>query len=222
MINVSRLTPDIIQAYRELDTPCVSDALDRLGLRGGCEGLKPIVYGVKAVGPAFTVHYLPVGVRRGTVGDFIDDVAPEQVVVIDNGGRTYCTVWGDLLTLVATRRGVQGTVIDGVCRDVPRIRELRYPLFSKGHFMVTGKDRVEADAINVPVSICGVQVRPGDLIVADDSGVVVVPQEKVEEVLEAAQEIAAAEARIEEEIRRGTPLAEARRKVGYHSLQSRR
>lgn len=91
-------------------------------------------------------------------------------MVIDNGGRTYCTVWGDLMTIDASQRGLAGTVIDGVCRDVPGIKRCRYPIFTRGCYMVTGKDRVQVDAVDVPVAISGVQVKPGDLAKGDDTG----------------------------------------------------
>lgn len=211
----------LVAEFGGLSTANVSDALDRLGIPGGCLGIVPIVQGVKMAGRAFTVHYLPAGVEKGTVGDYIDEVKPGQVVVLDNSARVHCTVWGDLLTLVAHRRGLAGTVIDGVCRDVPRIRELRYPLFARGHFMVTGKDRVQVDAVNVPVTVGGIQVKPGDILVGDDSGVVTVPWEKAEEVLAVAREIGTAEDAIEQAVRGGESLAEARKRYGYHKLQTK-
>ena len=217
-----RPSPDLVAAFKVMSTPNVSDALDRLGIAGGCLGLTPIVQGLHIAGPAYTVHYVPTGVVKGTVGDFLDDVAPGEVVVIDNAGRTHCTVWGDLMTIAAHRKGIAGTVIDGVCRDVPRIRELSYPIYTRGHFMVTGKDRVQVDGINLPVCVGGIQVRPGDIVVADDSGVLVVPLEKAEEVLAAAREIAEAEDFIERALEQGETLAGARRRFGYHKLQSKR
>lgn len=222
MIQARRLPTDLIEKYRQLSTPNISDALDRLGIAGGCLGLVPIVPGVRLVGAAFTVRYVPAGVAKGTVGDYIEDVEPGQVVALDNAARTHCTVWGDLLTTVAHQGGVAGTIIDGVCRDVPQVRELHYPVFARGAFMVTGKDRVEVAGINVPVTIGGIQVKPGDLVAGDDSGVVIVPWEKVDEVLAAASEIRAAEESIEQAVRRGEKLSVARAKVGYHRLQSRR
>lgn len=219
--NCNRISPAIIAGFKELDTTSVSDALDRLGIVGGLEGIKPIVPGITMCGPAFTVHYVPCGLTKGTVGDFLDDVEPGQVVVIDNGGRTYCTVWGDLMALAASLRGIEGTVIDGVCRDIKGIRELKYPIFTKGYYMVTGKDRVQVDAINIPVAVSGVQVKPGDIVLGDDNGVVVIPQEKAEEVLAVAREIAEKEALIEREVRNGATLREARARVGYHTLQTR-
>jgi regulator of RNase E activity RraA len=211
----------VIQAFAALDTAAVSDAMDKLGLAAGCLGLAPVVTGVKFAGRAFTVKYRWCGeVDRGSVGDFLDDVPPGSVVVIDNAGRLGCTVWGDIMTVLAHRKGVAGTVIDGVCRDVPRIRELRYPIFTRGVYMMTGKDRVELEAVNEPVSIAGRQVRPGDIVLADESGVVVVPASRAAEVLSIAQQIEHTEQQILERIAAGQSLREARAALQYHALQT--
>jgi len=207
--------------FESLDTTSVSDAMDRLGIRGACHGITPVVSGVRAVGPAFTVKYRARGLNCGGIGDFIDDVEPGQVIVIDNGGRTYCTVWGDLMTMVAGRRGISGTVIDGVCRDVPGILKARYPIYTRGCYMATGKDRVEFEAANVQVSISDIGVKPGDIMVCDDSGVVVVPLERAEEVAAAALAIDQAERKMFEFLEQGMTLREARAKMGYSHLQSR-
>ena len=211
----------LVERLRALDTTCVSDALDKMGVPCALLDIKPVLPGKKICGRAFTVHYVPCGQVKGTVGDFLDDVQPGQVVVIDNAGRDYCTVWGDIMAVTAKLRGVEGTVIDGVCRDIPAVRESGYPMFTKGWYMATGKDRVEVDQINVPVAVSGVRVAPGDLVVGDATGVVVIPQEKAARVLEVAKEIAAKEAVIEESVARGVPLREARAKVHYHNLQTR-
>ena len=219
---MSKLDQAIIDGFKSFDTTSVSDALDRLGIVGGLHGIRPVIAETKFCGSAFTVHYVPCGTIKGTVGDFLDDVEPGQVVVLDNGGRTYCTVWGDLMTINASMRGIAGTVIDGVCRDVPGIRELRYPIFTRGCYMVTGKDRVQCDGVNVPVAISGVQVKPGDILIGDDTGALVIPAEKAEEVYRVAEEIAKKEEVIEREVRKGVSLREARGKMGYHQLQTRK
>jgi 4-hydroxy-4-methyl-2-oxoglutarate aldolase len=210
---------DLTQAAT-LSTAAVSDALDRLEIPGQCRGIMPVDRSFRVVGRAVTLRYAPVGVDHGTVGDYIDDLGPGQVVVIDNGGRFDVTVWGDLLTTTASRRGVQGTVIDGICRDVARSLELRYPIFSCGHWMRTGKDRVRLEAVDVAVSVGGVRVEPGDLMVGDADGLVSIPQRRCGEVLEAAVEIEAAERRIREAVEAGVDLKEARAAVRYHSLQN--
>lgn len=219
MIEVNQETIGVLKKF---DTTSVSDAMDVLGIPSGLLGIKPVVEGVTFCGPAFTVHYVPCGLEKGTVGDFLDDVQPGQVVVIDNGGRIDCTVWGDLMTISASQRGIAATVIDGVCRDVPGIRACHYPVFSKGYYMVTGKDRVQCDAVNVPVSIAGLQVKPGDILLGDDTGALVIPAERADEVCRVAQNIAEKEQRIEQELRKGSSLREARSKTNYHKLQTRR
>jgi 4-hydroxy-4-methyl-2-oxoglutarate aldolase len=211
----------IVEGFRKLDTTCVSDALDRLGLVGGLLGIKPVIPGKTICGEAFTVHYLPCAQVKGTVGDFLDDVKPGQVVVIDNSGRLDCTVWGDIMAVYAKARGVEATVIDGVCRDIPAVKRSDYPIFSKSWYMVTGKDRVEVDAINVPVAVSNVQVKPGDIILGDDTGVIVIPRERAEEVLALAQSIDETEQKIIKAIEGGVTLKEARAQMGYHHLQSK-
>ncbi len=203
----------------EHSTAAISDALDRLGRPGSLLGLRPLFDGARLCGRAFTVRYVAAGDPPGTVGDYLDDVKPGQVVVLDNAGRTDCTVWGDILTAMAADRHVAGTVIDGVSRDVHRALDSAYPVFSRGRFMRTGKDRVEVSDVGRPVSVAGVQVRVGDLLVGDADGVVAVPRDVEEQVLEACAEIAAREDGILTDVLAGTSLAEARRRYGYHLLQ---
>ena len=210
---------ELCAAFMKYNTPTVSDALDKLGIPCGLQGLKPVVENKKIVGPAFTVTYVPIGLVKTGVGDFIDETKEGDVIVIDNGGREYCTVWGDILTYVAVQKKLAGTIIDGVCRDVDGIRELGYPMFTKGYYMVTGKDRVELPYHSQPVSICNVRVRPGDLIMADQSGALVIPIEKAEEVLNIAETVHNAEEGIIEEIKKGSSLIDARKKYNYSALQ---
>ena len=205
---------------KEIGTTTLSDALDRLGIEGQCLGIKPFAHQMRLAGPAFTIRMLPVGVHGGSVGDYIDDVEPGQIVVIDNDGRLDATVWGDILTMVATRRGIGGTVIDGVCRDIDRSLELGYPIFARGNAMRTGKDRVTADAMNVPVQVAGVRIAPGDWLVGDGDGIVALPASRLEEILLTARQIAAAEAKIRAAVEAGERLDKARERVRYHALQS--
>jgi len=204
------------------DTPTLSDALDRLGIPGQCVGILPVSRDFRLVGQAFTVRMLPVGVSGGSVGDYIDDVSPGQVIVIDNQGRLDATVWGDIMTTAGARDGIAGTVIDGVCRDTGRSLELGYPIFSRSHTMRTGKDRVTAVGYNESVQCAGVRVDPGDWLVGDADGIVVLPSMHVGEVLEAASEIEAAEERIRKLVDEGSRLDDARKQQGYHALQTRR
>jgi regulator of RNase E activity RraA len=211
---------ELVALFEGLDTPGVSDALDKLGLPGQCLGVAPLDnYSKVIVGPAFTVQYVSASVPSGTVGDFIEDVAPGDVVVIDNGGRTDCTVWGDIMTQYAGTRQIAATVIDGVCRDVNKALGDGYPIFSKGRFMRTGKDRVQVQSVNQPVSIGTARVCARDIVVADANGVVIVPRARAAEVAACARQIESIEADIRALITQGKTLKEARAALGYHSLQ---
>ncbi|MBB5411087.1 MULTISPECIES: RraA family protein [Paraburkholderia] len=206
----------------KLETATLSDALDRLGLNGQCYKIKPRDSSFRMAGRAFTILYGPAASPAGTVGDFIDDVPPGSVIVLDNGGREDATVWGDILTEIAHRRGIAGTVIDGINRDVHLCLSLGYPVFSKDNWMRTGKDRVQVEATNVPVNIGNVRVAPGDLLRGDADGVISIPKEHEERVLAAAEEIDAAENAIRRSVATGMRLDEARKQFKYHQLQTRR
>ncbi|ARP85352.1 RraA family protein [Bordetella genomosp. 9] len=211
----------IPSGYAELSTAEVSDALDRLGLPGSALGIASVSAAQRLLGRAYTVRYAPADVQPGTVGDYIDDVPAGAVVVLDNGGRTDCTVWGGILTEVASRRGIAGTVINGVCRDADAAAQFSYPLFSRGRFMRTGKDRVQVDEVNGDVSLGDVRVRPGDILLGDGDGVVVVPQAREDEVLALALRTRDAEQAIVDSVRAGMSLTQARQAHGYHTLQRR-
>ena len=210
-----------VEQFKAFSTTTISDALDRLGIAGQVFGITPLDRGFRLAGRAFTVRTIPVAKVKGVVGDYIDDVPAGDVVVLDNGGRLDATVWGDILTIMSHRRGLGGTVIHGVCRDATRSLELGYPIFSRGVYMRTGKDRVQADGTNVPVSLGEVRVEPGDMVVGDADGVLVVPAGREAEVLGIATEITEAEDRIRQEIEQGSRLDEARKRHRYFQLQSR-
>ena len=208
-----------VEECRRHSTSTLSDAMDRLSIPGQAFGIAPLDRGSRMAGRAFTARTIPVAVVSGTVGDYIDDVPDGSVVVLDNGGRLDGTVWGDILTIMAHRRGLAGTVIHGVCRDASRSLELGYPIFSRGVCMRTGRGRVQSDGYQVPVSLGDVRVEPGDMLVGDADGVVVIPQSRLDDVLAAARDIAEAEDRIRQEIEAGSRLDEARRRNRYFQLQ---
>lgn len=201
----------------------VSDALDRLGLPGSLHGIGALRGGggVRVAGPVFTVRYEPVDGSGGTVGDFLDDVPAGAVILIDNAGHTDCTVWGGIMTQTAAARGIAATVINGVCRDTRIALDLDYPIWSAGRFMRTGKDRVRLAAVGDEVTIDAVPIRPGDLLIGDDDGVVAVPAGRAEEILDLAARIEAIEEDIVAAVRAGATLRHARRQFGYHQLQTR-
>ena len=210
-----------VERAKKLDVASVSDAMDKLRIAGQCLGIKPRDHAFEMAGRAFTLDYKPIDPENpGTVGDFIDDIPPGMVAVIDNNGREDMTVWGDIMTMVAHTRGLAGTVIDGPCRDVHLCLELGYPIYSRSYSMRTGKDRVQIDRINEPVCIGGVMVKPGDLLVGGADGVVAIPQHREDEVLAVAEEIERVEQLIRDEIAVGKKLREARKIHQYHKLQT--
>ena len=210
----------LVALFEGLDTPGVSDAMDKLGIPGQCLGIAPLDnYRGTVVGPAFTVQYVPANTPPGSVGDFIEDVLPGDVVVIANAGRTDCTVWGDIMTQYAGARGIAATVIDGVCRDVSKALGDGYPLFTRGRYMRTGKDRVEVLSVNQPVAISESRVCARDIVVADANGVLVVPRARAAEVAQVARQIEAVESQIRAQIEAGKTLKQARESLGYHTLQ---
>jgi 4-hydroxy-4-methyl-2-oxoglutarate aldolase len=215
------LTDINVARSAKLDTATLSDALDRLGIAGQCYRIKPLSSNFRLAGRAYTLLYGPAANPPGTVGDYIDEVPAGYVAVLDNGGRDDATVWGDILTEIASRRGLAGTVIDGVCRDAALSLSLNYPVYSRGAWMRTGKDRVQVEASQVTVNIGNARVAPGDLLRGDCDGVLVIPRAHEDNVLSAAEEIEAAENRIREAVRSGMRLDEARRQFKYHNLQSR-
>jgi 4-hydroxy-4-methyl-2-oxoglutarate aldolase len=210
-----------VQRAAALDTATLSDALDRLAIVGQCRGIQPCSPDFQMTGRAFTLLYGAAAVPAGTVGDYIDDVAPGSVIALDNKGREDATVWGDILTEIAHRRSLAGTVIDGINRDVALCRKLGYPIYSRGSWMRTGKDRVQVVAVGTAIDIGNVRVQPGDLVRGDADGVIVLPAEHAEQVLVIAEEIAAAEVHIRDATRQGARLDDARRQFHYHQLQTR-
>ncbi len=210
-----------IDRLSALATATISDALDSLGLPGPLAGIRALTPDVRATGPAFPVAYVPITEKVGTVGDFLDDVPAGAVVVIDNAGRTDCTVWGGIMTQAAAGRRVAGTVVHGACRDVATTLSEQYPMWSSGVFMRTGKDRVRMVSAGQPVVIDGVTIAAGDVVCGDADGVVVVLAARTTEVAELAEHIDRIEAEIVDAVRGGSGLRQARSELGYHRLQSR-
>jgi len=212
---------DLLARLGKLDTCAVSDALDRLGLRGATYGVRPLWPCPRIVGRAMTMKIKPAGLEKakqhlGTAP--IDAAKSGDIIVIDSGGRLDASAWGGLLSLGAKVKGISGVVIDGACRDVDESRELGFPVYARGALPITARGRVMQDSFNQEIEFAGVQVHPGDLVIADGSGVVFVPQEKEDEVIKEAEAVAQQEARMAEGIRRGMSIREVLEKLGYESM----
>lgn len=186
----------------------VSDAMDRLGLRGTLSRFTPASSGRVAVGPAFTARFVEGG--SGAFNDYLPTVPPGSIVVVDAGGRTDVSAWGGLISAEARRLGVRATVVHGACRDVNELGEIGYQVFAIGATPASGRGVMSSDEVGVPLEIDGVTVHPDDLVIADADGVVVVPLERAEEVLTLARGLAARDEDLHRLVRNGTSLRDAR------------
>jgi 4-hydroxy-4-methyl-2-oxoglutarate aldolase len=211
----------IIERLAKLDTCAVSDGMDRLGLKGATYGVRPMWSCPKIVGRAVTMKIKPVGLEKpkqhlGTAA--IVAAQPGDVIVVDNGGRPDGSCWGGLLSLAAKTKGISGIVIDGACRDIDESRDLEFPVYARGALPMTARNRVMQESFNQEIQFAGVQVHPGDLVIADGSGVVVIPRSQEEEVVKEAEAVAATEARMADGIRQGMSVLEVLEKLGYEAM----
>jgi regulator of RNase E activity RraA len=203
---------------KSLNTAELSDALDAHGIEGALLSIKPLANGTRLYGPAYTVRYLPYKEKPqnfSPAGDYIDNVPAGSVIVIDNQGIDDCTVWGGILTQVAMTKHIAGTVVHGAVRDVALIRALNYPVFSQSIYMRSGKNRVYKAQEQCSISIGGIVINPGDMIVADDNGVLAIPASLVDDIAYKAQTVKRVEDDIIKSVQAGLSLAEARKKHGY-------
>ncbi|MFF6804155.1 RraA family protein [Streptomyces sp. NPDC012616] len=202
----------LLDRFAALDSAAVSDALDQLGLPSGVGGIRPVWGPAAVVGFAVTVGLEPR--TEGPAGTHIATTAVENaddksVIVVDNQGRTDVSCWGGILSLGASLRGVRGVVADGVCRDVAEARELDFPVFSRGAIPATARGRLHQRSTGEPVGVAGLTVAQGDIVLADETGLVVVPRDRAEEVAEIAAATVARERAIADEVRAGAPLSQA-------------
>jgi regulator of RNase E activity RraA len=141
----------------------------------------------------------------------IAEAGAENVMVIANGGRTDVSTWGGIVSVGASLRGIRGVVTDGACRDIGQARSLGLPVYARAGVPVTARGRLQEKSVGAPVRIGTVTVESGDIVLADETGLVVVPRARAEEVLDAALALHAREAAIEAEVRGGARLPDAMR-----------
>jgi len=211
----------MIERLAKLDTCAVSDALDSLGLKGATWGVRPQWQCPRIVGRAVTMKIKPAGLQQprqhlGTAP--IEAAQPGDIIVVDNAGKLEFSCWGGLLALSAKLKGVSGVVIDGASRDIDEARDLEFPVYARGAVPMTARGRVMQESFNQEIQFAGVQCRPGDLVIADGSGVVIIPKEKEPEVIAAAEEIFAKEQEMAAGIRAGYSGREMLEKLGYEQM----
>lgn len=214
---IRRPSRDLVEKLRTVPTETLSDALDKLGLQGVMEGISPIVQGAALCGPAVTVKE-DIG-ELGTyslddfrVGEVIQVAKRNDVIVFDAGGQKVCT-WGGLATKAAVTNGIGGVVCDGGIRDIKEIRKLRFPAFARHVVPTSGKTRVRVSSINGVIQCGGIKVAPGDIVVGDETGIVVVPMARANEVLKTTAKLVKAEKRFEELLEEGRTYSDAAHKL---------
>jgi regulator of RNase E activity RraA len=213
----------LIAEYRMLSTANVSDGLDRLEIKGCPHGIGPLWDACgKIVGPAATLKLVPVGeatespvlgtleaVKRGHPGD---------VLVIDQGGRTDVNSYGGVAGFTTRHFGLVGCVIDGVTRDIDEYKQLNLPVYGRGFIQQSIRNRCACAGYAIEVQLGGVPVAPGDLIMADENGVCVVPKDKMAEVLAFAKLFKSIEDNIVEAVRSGVDPVQAHDRVRYDMM----
>jgi 4-hydroxy-4-methyl-2-oxoglutarate aldolase len=208
--------PDPIARQLEtLDTGVVSDAMDSLSLHGSLSGIHPMWSCGRVAGPVRTMLLRPVSPdapappSRTHLGCRVIELSqPGDVVVVAHQGRVDSGGWGGLLSVAAHVRGIRAVVVDGASRDIEEAEQAGLPLFARAGTPVSARGRTVEVEVDQPVDLAGLRVRPGDYLLADRTGVLVIDQDRVGEVLARALQMQGAEERMREAIIGGTPVSQ--------------
>jgi regulator of RNase E activity RraA len=217
------MSKNLIAEYRMLSTANVSDGLDRLNIKGAPHGIGPLWDSCpKIVGPAATLKLVPVGQAEespvlGTL-EAVKRGRPGDVLVIDQAGRMDVNSYGGVAGFTTRHFGLVGCVIDGVTRDIDEYKQLNLPVYGKGFIQQSIRNRCACAGYAIEVQLGGVPVRPGDLIMADENGVCVVPKDSMAEVLEFAKLFKSIEDTVVEAVRGGADPVEAHQRVRYDMM----
>lgn len=205
-----------------LSTTNLSDALDAYGLTGATCGIRPVIesWG-KIIGRAVTVKLKPfdgitpkhhLGIRA------IEAAEPGDIILIANDGKLNISCWGGCLANGAKMKGVSGVVIDGASRDIDDCIEINFPVYARGTVVATARGRAVEESTNEPVNFAGVEVKPGDVVMGDHSGVVIVPWEQIDKVLEKAEALCDKEECMIQDLRSGMSMLEVDLKYNYEKM----
>lgn len=199
-----------------IPTASLCDALDNIGFKGFMShDIKPNLEGIKIVGPAVTIKEVLSEEKVAPIAALqaIDDANRGDVIVIaSEGDMKDIALWGGLMGLAAKAKGIEGAVLDGGVRDIVELKEMKFQIFSPSIVPSTSVGRTEVVGVNVPVTCGGVLVSPGDIIVGDSDGVVVIPADKLKTVIEIAEKMDAVEKEEAEELKKGNSLVETIKK----------
>lgn len=208
--------------FEKLSTTNVSDAEDALGVKGATYGIRPMreAWG-KVVGRAVTVKMAAAGEVKNEhhLGMTAISLAePGDVIIIDNGGRLDTSCWGGILANSAKAKGVGAVIVDGATRDLDDCIEINFPMYARGTVVWTARGRIMEQSTNEMISFGGVQVQPGDVVMGDRSGVVIVPWSHVDEVLAKAEELYEKEEAMVREILSSGDVLGVDSKFGYEKM----
>jgi 4-hydroxy-4-methyl-2-oxoglutarate aldolase len=210
----------LIDRLERLHPAVVADVLDGLGVRSQVldPGIRPLSPGTKAAGFAATVHCVQVDAVPESRDDWyrgelaaVDALQPGDVMVVSTCRGSF---WGELLATAARYRGARGIVADAYTRDTLALIEMQFPTFAAGIHCADSLGRIDVDAVGVPILCGGVEIAPGDLVLGDYDGVVVIPSERADEIVALAEEKVAGENLVREKLAEGMPVAEAFRAFG--------
>jgi len=205
---------DVIDRIAALATSTLANALDDTGYHDKMmPGIKTVAAGFRFAGPAVTVketsgEFGSFSSEDFRVGAMIDAATAGDVIVIDGDGAPYST-WGGMASYAAKLKGVAGLVVDGAVRDLEEILELDFPVFARHIVPTTGRTRLKVEAINEPIVVDRVRVEPGDIIVADGSGVVCLPRKDAAKIVSLAGQFARDDASAIEDMKAGLTFSEA-------------
>lgn len=221
-VAVATVDSRIVSQYLNVSTSNISDALDRLGIEGAPQGILPIYPCTRIAGPAATLKLVPAGQAAestvlGTLRAIVKGGAG-SILVVDASENPKVNSFGGVAGATSKHHGLVGCVTDGVVRDVDEYKLYGMPVYGRGIAQQSVRGRSSCAGYGIPVKLGGVTVRPGDFIVADDNGTVVVPFEHIAEVLAFSQKVKATEDRVIAEIRAGADPIEAHEKVNYDNM----
>jgi 4-hydroxy-4-methyl-2-oxoglutarate aldolase len=203
---------DLVERLLKLDSCAVSDALDRLGQTGVVLGIPPTAPPAKIAGRVVTMRLVDrtqanQATTRHLGTSAIEAANPGDVIVVEHG-RSDAAAWGGILSAAAKTKGIAGVIVDGAARDIDESRELEFPVFARSAVPLTARGRIVEESFNQPVRIGRIDVTPGDLVLADGSGVVFLASDKAQEIIESAEMIAAREAKMKEAVMAGDRVSE--------------
>ncbi len=210
---------ELLARCAAIGTSTWADAMDTLGIAGVVQGIERRGGQGRFAGFAVTARHVWGGLgdfdrADFAVGRLVAATGPGRVLMVDAGGTSIST-FGGIASLAASRRQATAVVIDGACRDVDEIRATGLWLASRHVTPLTGKTRLRLQAMGDPVTIGGVRVAEGDLVVGDDTGLIVVPRARLQDVLAAAKHALEVDERVERGIRDGLSFAEAAAAANY-------